>query len=212
MFGRKKKDSESDWMSAQKASIGADVPGATVSASAAASGLAGPGGSDPAGIPGESVAAGIPGESVAATPNAGAGATPAEGAIEGQAAANALGAMLGTSVSIGGAGLPGVMQGGSVIDARNIAGLREEMLKAVSDLQSGSASGQAELQAVVQKAMSGGSVLSAGSAAPGVSPSAPAPAAEDPLDKLEKLNNLKQSGVLTDAEFQAAKAKILSQT
>ena len=40
-------------------------------------------------------------------------------------------------------------------------------------------------------------------------PAAPAPAA-DPLDELKKLGDLKAAGVLTDAEFEAQKAKILA--
>jgi Short C-terminal domain len=40
-------------------------------------------------------------------------------------------------------------------------------------------------------------------------PAAPAPAA-DPLDRLKELGELKASGVLTDAEFEAQKAKILA--
>jgi hypothetical protein len=41
---------------------------------------------------------------------------------------------------------------------------------------------------------------------------APAPAArEDPLDRLEKLADLKAKGILTDEEFQAQKAKILGE-
>ena len=42
---------------------------------------------------------------------------------------------------------------------------------------------------------------------------APAPvpvAAPDPLDQLQKLANLKNQGILTDAEFEAQKAKILA--
>jgi len=39
----------------------------------------------------------------------------------------------------------------------------------------------------------------------------PAAAAPDPLDQLEKLGKLHESGVLTDAEFAAQKAKILGQ-
>jgi Short C-terminal domain len=38
---------------------------------------------------------------------------------------------------------------------------------------------------------------------------APEPAA-DPLDELKKLGELKAAGVLTDAEFEAQKAKILA--
>jgi hypothetical protein len=37
-----------------------------------------------------------------------------------------------------------------------------------------------------------------------------APAADDKLDQLQKLGELKASGVLTDAEFEAQKAKILA--
>jgi hypothetical protein len=38
----------------------------------------------------------------------------------------------------------------------------------------------------------------------------PAPAEDDKLDQLQKLGELKASGVLTDAEFEAQKAKILA--
>jgi putative oligomerization/nucleic acid binding protein len=38
---------------------------------------------------------------------------------------------------------------------------------------------------------------------------APAPAAEDPFEQIEKLSKLHDSGALTDEEFAAAKAKIL---
>ncbi len=38
---------------------------------------------------------------------------------------------------------------------------------------------------------------------------APEPAS-DPLDELKKLGELKEAGVLTDAEFEAQKAKILA--
>jgi hypothetical protein len=37
-----------------------------------------------------------------------------------------------------------------------------------------------------------------------------APSANDTLDQLQKLGELKAAGVLTDAEFQAQKAKILA--
>jgi hypothetical protein len=40
-------------------------------------------------------------------------------------------------------------------------------------------------------------------------PAAAAPAA-DPLDELKKLGELKAAGILTDAEFEAQKAKILA--
>jgi hypothetical protein len=40
-------------------------------------------------------------------------------------------------------------------------------------------------------------------------PAAPAPAAADPIQQLKELGELHQSGVLTDEEFAAQKAKIL---
>jgi membrane protease subunit (stomatin/prohibitin family) len=40
-------------------------------------------------------------------------------------------------------------------------------------------------------------------------PPAPAPAAADPVAQLKELAQLKDQGVLTDAEFQAQKAKLL---
>jgi hypothetical protein len=40
-------------------------------------------------------------------------------------------------------------------------------------------------------------------------PAPAAPAAADPLEQLKQLGELKASGVLTDAEFEAQKAKIL---
>ena len=41
-------------------------------------------------------------------------------------------------------------------------------------------------------------------------PAPAAPPAADPLDQLKQLGELKASGVLTDAEFEAQKAKILA--
>ena len=45
--------------------------------------------------------------------------------------------------------------------------------------------------------------------APPPPPPAPAAAAQDPVAQLEKLADLKDRGILTDAEFAAQKAKIL---
>jgi Short C-terminal domain len=45
---------------------------------------------------------------------------------------------------------------------------------------------------------------------PAPAPAAPAPAPSDPLEQLQKLGELKAAGVLTDAEFEAQKAKILA--
>jgi hypothetical protein len=39
---------------------------------------------------------------------------------------------------------------------------------------------------------------------------APPPPEEDPMEKLKELGQLHESGVLTDEEFSAAKAKILN--
>jgi hypothetical protein len=44
-----------------------------------------------------------------------------------------------------------------------------------------------------------------------VAAAAPAPAAADPVERLNKLGELRASGVLTDAEFEAKKAEILAQ-
>ena len=44
-------------------------------------------------------------------------------------------------------------------------------------------------------------------AQPAPAPAAPAP---DPVEQLQKLAELKNQGILTDAEFEAQKAKILS--
>lgn len=41
-------------------------------------------------------------------------------------------------------------------------------------------------------------------------PPAPAAPAADPIEQLEKLGQLKAQGILTDAEFEAQKAKILA--
>jgi len=43
-------------------------------------------------------------------------------------------------------------------------------------------------------------------------PPAPAAPAADPIEKLKELAELKNQGILTDAEFDAQKAKLLAQT
>jgi hypothetical protein len=98
--------------------------------------------------------------------------------------------------------------GATVIDARNVPGLRDELLKAVHDAQAGG--DPTELRDAVMKAMGQGTAIPiAGMASP---PAAVGPPAEDPLDRLQKLNELRQSGALTDAEFEAMKAKLLRET
>jgi hypothetical protein len=104
--------------------------------------------------------------------------------------------------------------GSTVIDARNVPGLRDEVLKAVEDLRSGKPAAQAELQAAVMKAWSQAAAAS-GTSIPAItaamSGQAQPPAAEDPLEKIKKLNELRIAGALTDAEFEAEKAKLLDQ-
>lgn len=46
--------------------------------------------------------------------------------------------------------------------------------------------------------------------APTAQPAPAAPAAADPLEQLKTLGELKESGVLTEAEFESQKAKILA--
>ncbi len=97
--------------------------------------------------------------------------------------------------------------GQTVIDARNVPGLRQELLQAVADMQAGG--NPAELQEAIAKAMAQGQAVNL---PPGtVVPGAPA-AAPDPIEQLEKLNELRKSGALTQAEFDAQKAKILGET
>jgi hypothetical protein len=105
--------------------------------------------------------------------------------------------------------------GSTVIDARNVSGLRGELMKAVQDVQAGGDPN--ELREAVMKAMSQGTAINmpaGGGLAGGVTPAPPGqPApAEDPLDQLSKLNDLRQRGALTEAEFQAQKAKILGES
>ncbi len=124
------------------------------------------------------------------------------GAVEFDEAKNAAAAKSAIAINPGGVGVTG---GAAVIDARNVPGLRDEFLKAVADTQSGNPAGQAEMQAAIAKAMSAGSALTTGLPSTG----APAAPVQDPLDRIKKLNDLRLSGALTDAEFEAQKAKIL---
>jgi Short C-terminal domain len=105
-------------------------------------------------------------------------------------------------------GAVSVTGGATVIDARNVPGLRDEFLRAVADTQSGNPAGQAEMQDAIAKAMSAGTALTGAAGAAGAAGVVSA-AEEDPLDRIKKLNDLRHSGALTDAEFEAQKAKIL---
>jgi hypothetical protein len=123
------------------------------------------------------------------------------------ATAAPIGNALGQTPMMGATFTTTVDGGSAVIDARGVPGLREELMKAVQDVQAGG--NPAELQQAVLKAMSQGQAinmpLGGGAAMPAVGP---APV-EDPIDRLEKLNELRKSGALTQAEFDAQKAKIL---
>jgi hypothetical protein len=82
-----------------------------------------------------------------------------------------------------------------VIDARNVPGLRDQMAKTLG-----------QYGITMPNVPSPG--LSSGSAA---GPPRSGAAADDPVEKLAKLAELKKQGVLTDAEFQAAKSKLLGE-
>ncbi len=76
-----------------------------------------------------------------------------------------------------------------------IAGTATHVSNNVSRRQSNKWAGQEEQQMAAQ-------------APPPAAPAAPA--ASDPMEKLKELGQLHESGVLTDEEFSAAKAKILN--
>jgi putative oligomerization/nucleic acid binding protein len=134
---------------------------------------------------------------------AGATAVPAEGPGAGAAT-------LGT-FPIAGATLTTRIDGGSaVIDARNVPGLRDELMKAVQDVQAGG--NPTELRDAVMKAMSQGTAINMPTDAVTGGALTPPASAPDPLDQLSKLNDLRKSGALTEAEFQAQKAKLLGES
>jgi Short C-terminal domain len=94
--------------------------------------------------------------------------------------------------------------GTTVIDARNVPGLRQELLDVI-----GHGGNPAEIQDLVMKAMSQGHAVTGSSPLTPGAITPPSPPAEDPLDRLKRLNDLRISGALTDAEFEAEKKKIL---
>ena len=81
-----------------------------------------------------------------------------------------------------------------------VAGTATAVSNRVSRRQANRWSSQEEAQYAQQEA-------AAQQAAP---PPAPAGGGDDMLDQLEKLGQLKAQGILTDAEFEAQKAKILA--
>ena len=81
-----------------------------------------------------------------------------------------------------------------------VSGTAPAVSNRVSRRQANRWSGQEEQQDAEQQA-------AAQQAAP---PPAPAAGGDDMLEQLEKLGQLKEQGILTDAEFDAQKAKILA--
>lgn len=94
--------------------------------------------------------------------------------------------------------MPGLLRG--VARTAVIAGTATHVSNNVSRRQAGRWAQQEQQQAEQQQ--------------PQMAAQAPAQAApaqeQDPMDKLKQLGDLHQSGVLTDEEFAAAKAKILN--
>jgi hypothetical protein len=84
-----------------------------------------------------------------------------------------------------------------VVDLRGVPGLRDKVLGAMSD----HADDATALQGAVLEALQSASAH------------LPAPPAEggDPVERLKKLDALRKQGVLTDAEFDAQKKKLLEE-
>jgi hypothetical protein len=100
------------------------------------------------------------------------------------------------------------VQGGAVIDARGNADLRKVMTDTLAQYGISMPDAPAPQGATTPIRFSAGSSLSP--ATPQSSTGANPPD-DDPVAKLEKLAELKKDGVLTDAEFAAAKAKLLGE-
>jgi hypothetical protein len=101
---------------------------------------------------------------------------------------------------IGRVGRPSVV--GTVARTAVVAGTATAVVGGVSKHQQAKAQEAAQAQASQQEQQQ--------AAAPPPPPPAAAPAAsDDPVAQLERLAALKQQGILTDAEFEAQKAKIL---
>ena len=84
-----------------------------------------------------------------------------------------------------------------IVDARNVPGLRAQMIETLK---------QYGIQ--MSDLPTPGVPMAASSSAPAAGASS---SEEDPVAKLEKLSALHKQGVLTDEEFQAAKAKVLGE-
>lgn len=84
-----------------------------------------------------------------------------------------------------------------VVDLRGVPGLREKVLGAMQNHPNDPAAMQSALLDAFKTV--------------GASPSAPAPAEGDPIDRIKKLDQLRDQGLLTDAEFDAQKKKLLEE-
>ena len=102
--------------------------------------------------------------------------------------------------------MPGLLRG--VARTAVVAGTATAVSNRVSRRQANRWTQQSEAQAYEQQQQYYAPPPQYAQPAP---PPAPAPAAApDPISQLKELAELKNQGILTDAEFQAQKAKILS--
>jgi hypothetical protein len=96
--------------------------------------------------------------------------------------------------------MPGLMRG--VARTAVVAGTATAVSNRVSRRQANRWSAQEEQQYAQQQ-------YAQQQAAPPPPPPAPAAPAADPIEQLKELAELKAQGVLTDAEFEAQKARVL---
>jgi Short C-terminal domain len=94
---------------------------------------------------------------------------------------------------------------GTVARTAVVAGTATAVAGGVSRRQQGRAQQEAEAEADEQQQQAAATPA----APPPPPPPAPGAAADDTITQLERLAALKQQGILTDAEFQAQKTKLL---
>ena len=102
--------------------------------------------------------------------------------------------------------MPGLLRG--VARTAVVAGTATAVSNRVSRRQANRWTQQSEAQAYEQHSNSSTTSRRRRSTPSRLPP--PPPAAPDPIEQLKKLAELKNQGILTDAEFQAQKAKILA--
>ena len=103
--------------------------------------------------------------------------------------------------------MPGLLRG--VARTAVVAGTATAVSNRVSRRQANRWTQQSEAQAYEQQQQQYCAAATAVRPAGSCSCSRPAPA-PDPIEQLKQLAELKNQGILTDAEFQAQKAKILA--